>query len=70
MLEEKSPESHAWRHLQECHPEVEKKDAAMKSNFTWEIMKRCKTSFERAVSEEVIIQDSVDKKSETNLNFK
>ena len=66
-LNKRLPESPAWRHIKDCHPDMEGAED-LPSLFKWDVLRRCRTAFERVVSEVVLIQESVDRQEETNLN--
>ena len=67
-LEARSMDSHAWRHLSEVHLDHIEADGGLTKHFKWEVINRCSSAFERAVTEVVWIQEN--SKEETSLNSK
>ena len=68
-MRSKLEESHAWRHLREEHlVEASKEGVDLTRMFKWEIEKACKSSFDGAVSEAVLISLSVRDPGERTVN--
>ena len=66
-MRRRSDTSHAWTHVWDSHREIaeltDEKD--LHRLFGWEVQKKCKTAFERTVSEAVLIEMSISSKDET-----